>query len=216
MKILSLLLLVVGITFSCTKEPSYIEDIVIFDVRVATTISEETIVQSGISLLLPSEDFSLDQTYTVSVSSPDSLYQWEKDLTPISSENRVYLYFNDMLMNAHQEIPSGLYTIEIFQDDLSFLTTSYQYQRNVVDEQLPPLSIKWEQEGGDSYLSWNIQDGYLYDIKLYSYDGQLAYHAQDSTGMVLVGELKEDEIHKIVIVANDYQASIIDVYRIIN
>lgn len=215
LKIFSLLLIVIGITFSCTKETTYIEDITMYDTRVATTIADQTIVQEGVALLLSSQDFTLDQTYTISVTSAESLYYWEKELTPIASKKRVYLYFNDILMNAQMEFPSGLYTIEIFQDDLSFLTTTYQYQRQIVDEQLPSLSLNWEHEGEESFLTWEIQDGYLYDIKLYSDENKRVFHTQNRNGKVSVGLLDEDEIQKLVITANNEQSSMIDVYRII-
>ena len=215
-KIISLLLIVVGITFSCTKDPAYIDDVSIYDLRVVTLINSLEIYQQGLSLLINSEDFDLDQIYTVSVTSSDPTIHWEVQTSPISLSGQTYLYVNDILMSASLELPSGEYTIDILQEDTSFLYTKVNYQRKVVNEQCPPLQVTWlsEKDGG-SLFSFDAQEGYLYDITFYDDHNVVIEHLQDSTGRVEEESLQQINLHKVLLKGYKEGSSIIDVYRII-
>ena len=88
---------------------------------------------------------------------PQDDLRWEKMLKPVKADKRVGLFFNDILMPPYRSFPSGLYTIEVFKDDASFIETSIEYQRKERDGKLADINPRWVVEDNKTFFSFDME-----------------------------------------------------------
>ncbi len=215
-KIFTLVFIVLMLSFtSCEQESVYLEDITVYDVKVLTMIADTAVHQTGIALLVPSDDFELEQTYSVSLTGPQNDLRWEKMLKPVKADKRIGLFFNDILMPPYRSFPSGLYTVEVFTDDASFIETSIEYKRKERDEKLSDINPRWIIEDNKTFFVFDMEGNHTCSVTFYDGQGNELAQMKTRENLTEVASMSPEEVRKILIVANDDSSSTVDVYRYI-
>jgi len=208
-KMSAIVFIVITLLLSCSDQSTYLEDITIYDVRVRTTFDEITIIQEGISVLIPSNDFDVNTQYSVTLSSPDNTYQWEKQISPVLLNKRKYLFFNDILMPSNMSFPSGVYSLQIFQEDTTFIETSMEYHRELRGGPIEDINLQRTPQSDEIEWTFDEQENYLYSITIYGEQKDVLFQQQDVHGTIVT----PDGVGRVLIVANNEKSSTIDVYR---
>lgn len=143
-----LLSIVLFLITSCSaKKEVRVDAITSHDTHILTSFDGIHLYQQGMRLTIASLDFDLNKSYSVSISSPEGAYSWNMNQHPITKDNVSSIILHDIMMPSHTHFPSGIYSIEILQDDVSFVTSTFEYERRGDEKPLEPIEVSLDETG---------------------------------------------------------------------
>ena len=150
---LFLLIIFLCLVVSCSvKEDVSIDSIAIKEVRALTSLDGLDISQQGLFVTISSLDFDVNQNYEVIISSPLEKYSWHAKESPVEMDTIPSILLKDLFMPPHIQFPSGIYTLEILQEDTSFIKSHFEYTQSSNDIKLKPINITFEERDGTFYV----------------------------------------------------------------
>ncbi len=148
-----LLIIFLCLLVSCSvKEDVSIDSITIKEVRAITTLDGLDISQQGLFVTISSLDFDVNQNYEITISSPLEKYSWHAKDSPVEKDTIPSILLKDLFMPPHIQFPSGIYTLEILQEDTSFIKSHFEYTQSSNFIKLEPINITFEERDGTFYV----------------------------------------------------------------
>ncbi len=215
--LLFIVLLLFTTIISCTPKTEVIVDsISIQDEIFLTTFDSIEIFQLGLTVKISSLDFKNSQKYTVTISSPDSLYTWTDTLNVITEDRVPTIIFPHLLIPASQQFPPGTYNVEILQEDASFMTSSFTYTRVFDRDRISSIDFEHKLEDGENLFNFQARKNISYKIEFYDKEDTLLLTKNSSDGIVRDVKFTDEfisELDKVIVIA--ISNGIHEIYRII-
>ncbi len=150
--IISILLL---LTSCGEKDDVNIDAINYTHIKVLTSFDDIALPQQGMRLSISSLDFDLNKSYGITITSPLETYSWRLHQLPIMKDKIPTIVTHELLMPNYTQFLSGIYSLEILQDDVSFLASSFEYERDKDEKPLEPITVLFIEEGDETSISLN-------------------------------------------------------------
>ncbi|NCB01688.1 MAG: hypothetical protein EOM67_05925 [Spirochaetia bacterium] len=213
--LLGFLVLLILLTSCSQKVDVRVDTITTKNLKVLTSFNSINIYQTAIDVTINSQEFSPKQRYFVTVDSPLSDYRWEGYALPKEVNKAMSITMKNLFMNPFTDFPIGTYTVEILEEDTSFVTSSFSYERDQERVPLEPIVITFSEENGLFIYTYNHPLGEMeYIIESYDEENNLLKTSEAVTLNTYRGEFNEEVHHFIISSVSPIEGSY-HIYRIL-
>ncbi len=158
-KVTSVVLLVLLLFISCSRKEVHLDNIITYPVVIASYWDEKEVayLNEALALMIFSNQFELDETYEVSLTSPSKQFSWHFKSKAVEVADLKALVKNDLLIPTEFSLESGLYKIEILFLDGQLIEETFSFKRtSVVDKLLTEVAMYERPSQAEKQIGWSL------------------------------------------------------------